>query len=127
MSAGAARADEASALAKAEAAVAAERVRSTQESLLEAQKLVAEKAKAVQDAKDFQERKKRENAEADGALSPCACRGACRGACARAWHCKASQGPLIQNRDAATDATRPTVFLRNAAAAFAAALAKGKK
>ncbi len=39
MSAGAARADEASALAKAEAAVAAERVRSTQEALLEAQKV----------------------------------------------------------------------------------------
>jgi ubiquinone biosynthesis protein COQ9 len=117
VSAGAARADEASALAKAEAAVAAERVRSTQESLLEAQKLVAEKSKAVQDAKDFQERKKRENAEADGTLP---LRLPLR---LRARVALQLAARLADEKPRLTRLLQPFF----AAAAFAAALAKGKK
>ena len=68
-SAGKAVADEATdaAVARVEAAFAAERARSTKEALLEAQKLAAEKEAAAAAAKEFAERRKKENAEADGA------------------------------------------------------------
>ncbi len=106
-SAGLARADEATdaAVAKAEAAFAAEKLNSAQESLKEVQKLAAEKAAAVQAAKDFDARKKKENAEADGAL----------GAAPRA---RETRRPAL---------TRPLPMPSLATAAYAAALAKSKK
>jgi hypothetical protein len=123
-------------------------VKDTEYELAAASKLAAERQKAVDDAKAFAERKKRENAEADGAhrrnraiggLS-----GASRGFARTVQHARAhryarrarrartggtARSPIAAPRPHVVGGT--LVLKRRArsarAAAYAAALAKGKK